>query len=172
MTTQASIDVRDPMSDWPDHPRASQARDRTRPAAALQGRFLLREHRKRGQLGEVGAIRIVSVWQAPMEAAPSATQLASTSRSAGEHSLSRRRARCRKRHLPPLAPVTRLAPAVHDGGDLDLRAGHDVDHDAGEAIEHEPALKPLLIEGLPTIDVLLDSIERLQHFIIELVAGA
>src|SRR3954467_7534531 len=72
--------------------------------------------------------------------------------------------------LPPLAPVARLAPAVHDGDDLDLGVGHDVDHDAGEAIEHEPALGPPLIERLPTVDVLLDSLERFQHLVIELVA--
>src|ERR1044071_238624 len=71
--------------------------------------------------------------------------------------------------LPPLAPVARLAPAVHDGDDLDLCVGHDVDHDAGKAIEHEAALGPALIEGLPTLDVLLDSLERFQYLVIELV---
>ena len=31
-------------------------------------------------------------------------------------------------------------------------------------------LGPALIEGLPTLDVLLDSLERYQHLVIELVA--
>src|SRR5262249_18768535 len=66
--------------------------------------------------------------------------------------------------------VARFATAVHHSGDLDLLVGHDVDHDCGEPIEDEPALGPALVEGLPALDVLLDSFERLQHLVVELLA--